>query len=208
MGSKKIPDNVVIDENGDVLPDPVSGAIPAAVPIFFRAAYHIPLITKLAREGTTLADIAGHCGITPRHLSVWRQRFPAVDHAIVQGHLAARAVVENKLYEMALGLHEWDEVTEVHGMDGDGQEYTQTKTVKKRVKPSVNAQIFILKNIAPEKWKDKQEIKSEQELQIIWKEYRQELTPAQRKSIKALPKPVQQIEGEQNETQETEQDQI
>jgi len=199
MTNKKNPETVVINENGDVLPDPVTGAIPAAVPVFFKAAFHIPLITKLAREGTSAVDIAAQCGITVKHLSIWRQRFPAVDEAITQGWLAAQAVIENKLYECALGLHEWTETTEVEGTDGKGNHFSETVKKTKRVKPSVNAQIFILKNIAPDKWKDKQEIKSDHELKIIWNEFRQELTAAERKSIKALPPPEPpQLEGDNN----------
>lgn len=196
MPKEKKCDTVIINENGDVLPNPLTGAMPAAVPVFFRAAYHVPLITKLAREGMSIAEIAEQCGITVKHLAIWRQRFKVVDHVITEGHLAAQVLIENKLYEMALGLHQWDEVTTIEGADKDGKNgYVQTKKVTKRMKPSVEAQIFILKNVAPDKWKDRQEIKSEQELKIVWNEYRMELTAAERQAIKALP-PYK--EGEQN----------
>jgi hypothetical protein len=183
-------ETVVINEDGEVInPPPELGAMPAGVPVFFKASHHLPLIKKWAREGMTLKDMAERCGVSVQHLAVWRGKFPAVHDAITEGYAAAQAVVENKLYEMALGEHEWTETTVIEGRDAKGFAYREVKRVTKRAQPSVKAQIFILKNVAPDDWKDKMEIKSEREMKIIWNEFRSELTEADRERIKALPAP-------------------
>ena len=165
-------------------------------PVYYNPRLHLAIIKLCASEGMTFAQIAEQLGLTCREFAVWRAKYAIINDTILAEREGVQAVVENKLYQMALGLHEWDETTvEVTDM-GNGIEVTKNKTVTKRTVPSVNAQIFILKNIAPDDWKDKQEVSTEMEMKIIWNEYRSELPLDVREQIKALPAPVVNIEAD------------
>ena len=164
------------------------------IPVYFNPRFHLELIKMCASEGMTFAQIAEQIGITTRELGVWRSRYPIISDVIMRERAALQGVVENKMYAMALGEHEWEEKTVKEGETSTGG-YSETKTTTKRNLPSVKAQIFILKNIAPDDWKDKTEVKSEKELTINWNETRAELSPAERKDIKALPRVIE-IEAE------------
>lgn len=168
------------------------GNIPLT-PVYFNPRFHLLLIKMCASEGMTFAEIAEQLGITTRELAVWRSRYPIIQDVILKERAACQAVVENKMYAMALGDHEWTEETVRHVKTTAGKypgETDETVTTTKRNLPSVKAQIFILKNIAPDDWKDKAEIKSEHELTIVWNETRNQLTAAEREAIKALPPPI------------------
>lgn len=171
--------------------------------VTFNPRRHLLIIGMCAAEGMTFAQIAEQLGITTREFGAWRSRFEIIDETILKERKALQPIIENAHFKSALGTHEWIEETEISGVDGKGVHYHEKKTVNKRTVPNVKAQIFILKNIAPEKWKDKSEIKSEEQLTIVWNEIRNELSESERKEIKALP-PVRVVGRKENENVETE----
>ena len=156
-------------------------AIPLT-PVYFDPARHMPLIKMLARQGMLLDKIAEQIGITTRDLGVWRSRHPIIGEAITDGHAVAQAVVENALYESALGLGMIVKTKHKTGHDKNGDPISEDTTIVEQRVPNVTAQIFILKNLDPEHWKDKHEIETTKDLTIIWEETRQELpAPAETK---------------------------
>jgi hypothetical protein len=72
--------------------------------------------------------------------------------ALKIGKEIADEIVENKLYQRAIGYNYEETSTE---KDGDR---VKTKKTIKEMPPDVTAQIFWLKNRLPAKWRDKQEI--------------------------------------------------
>jgi len=190
MSEKKTKTLQKISSSGAVEIDPPEGVgeVPAA-PVYFNAARHIPLIKSLARQGMRVGDIAAHCGVTGRSFGVWRSRFQAVEDAIQEGYKIATAIIENKLFETALGGGTVVETTHIEGETSGkyGGKYNEDKTVIKQLPPSVPAQMFILKNIAPDRWSDKQKV--DHNMNITWNEVRQELTPEIRDQLKISPIP-------------------
>ena len=153
-------------------------------PVYFNPAKHVPLIKMLARQGMRHKDIAESVGITIRDLGVWRSKYAVVNDAIVDGHKVAQAMVENALFEEALGLGQTVDKITKKGIYPNGEPYTETKTIVKQRTPSVKAQIFILKNIAPDRWRDRQEVETKGDLAVTWNEVRQELPPAIRAKLR------------------------
>ena len=191
MSKKTTKEIVNISPSGVIERDPPDideGEAPI-VPVYFNPVRHIPLIKKLAREGMRVSDIAKHCGVTLRSFAVWRARFPAVDDAITEGHEIAQAIIEHKLFETALGGGTVIETVHIEGETGGkyGGPYVEDKTIVKQLAPNVKAQMFILKNIAPDRWSDKVQV--DQNMNITWNEVRENLTPELRDQLKIAPIP-------------------
>jgi hypothetical protein len=164
----------------------LTGNAPLGIVVPFNPERHTVLIASLARQGCTNAEIAAHCGIDIRSLGVWRSKFEAVETAITESRAYAVARLESAMLEAAMG-GEYDEKTKVKRENEDGSISYEYKTTTKLTKASVTAQMFLLKNLAPDRYKDRHEIKQTGELNITWNEVREELTAEARAAIKAPP---------------------
>ena len=121
-----------------------------------------------ARDGLTDEQIAANIGIRAGTLYDWKNRFPDFSEALKKGKEVVDRQVENALLKRALG-YTYEETTRepVLNPDTGKAELTVTKTVIKQVAPDTTAQIFWLKNRKPETWRDKREITTDDNDQVM-----------------------------------------
>ena len=121
-----------------------------------------------ARDGLTDEQIAANIGIRAGTLYDWKNRFSDISEALKKGKEVVDRQVENALLKRALG-YTYKETTRepVLNPDTGKVELTITKTVTKQVVPDTTAQIFWLKNRKPETWRDKREITTDDNDQVM-----------------------------------------
>ena len=121
-----------------------------------------------ARDGLTDKQIAANIGIRAGTLYDWKNRFPDFSEALKKGKEIVDRQVENALLKRALG-YTYEETTRepVLNPDTGKVELTVTKTVTKQVVPDTTAQFFWLKNRKPETWRDKREITTDDNDQVM-----------------------------------------
>lgn len=122
---------------------------------------NLMLLESWARKLTN-EQIAVNIGISPKTLYSWMNKYPEIREAVSRGKEVVVSEVENSLIKRALGF-EYEEVTyeTVSITDEDGNQHffeTPSKRVKKYQAPDTTAAIFLLKNMDPINWRDKQEI--------------------------------------------------
>ena len=103
-----------------------------------------------ARDGLTDEQISEKMGINRRTLTDWKNKYDPISLTLKRGKEVVDRQVENALLRRALG-YEYEEVKEKF----EGEELTERTVTKKEVVPDVTAQIFLLKNRKPDKWRDK-----------------------------------------------------
>ena len=97
-------------------------------------------------------------GIYVESVCDWKKNYPAIYSVLKKGKEVVDRQVENALLKRALG-YTYDEVTIEGGVE--------TKRVTKEVAPDTTAQIFWLKNRKPEDWRDKREITTNDNDQVM-----------------------------------------
>lgn len=107
-----------------------------------------------ARDGLTDEQIASNVGIGYSTLQTWKSKYQDIQDTLKKGKEVVDIQVENALLKRALG-YEYEEVKEEY----ECGELAKTTRTKKQIAPDVTAQIFWLKNRRPDKWRDKQDIK-------------------------------------------------
>lgn len=105
-------------------------------------------IRSWAEKGLTHSDISKNIGITERTFYEWLARFPQMRQVLKVGKDSADEIVENALYNSAVGFHYAEEYLTPSG---------QVVELMKYSKPNTTAQIFWLKN-RQEQWSDKQDL--------------------------------------------------
>lgn len=103
-----------------------------------------------ARDGLTDEQIAHNMGVGCSTLYKWKNDHLEILEALKEGKDVADRAVENALYKSAIG-YEYDEVTTTTFANGK----TEIKVTRKKVPPSITAQIFWLKNRKPKEWRDR-----------------------------------------------------
>lgn len=106
-----------------------------------------------ARDGYSNVQIAKNMGISRETLNQWSKRFSGVSDAIKKGRAPVIEQVEDAFYKSCMGYYVDEEVTEVT-MSG-GAERRHKRIYHKYIPPIPACMIFALKNIKPQKWKDK-----------------------------------------------------
>lgn len=115
-----------------------------------------------AATGKTDEDIAYELGVSITTLRNWRDSHPELHTAIQDGrdHWTV-TTVEQSLIKRAQG-YEYEE-TSVRESEKEGRCVT---TTKKHMPPDSRAAQFVLTNRAPERWRDRQEIKHTGEVEV------------------------------------------
>lgn len=103
---------------------------------------------ELSRSGATDFEIAQHFGVKLQTIRSWRSRDAGFNAACQHYQMVADGRVEASLYERAVGYSYASE--EIRVVD---KRVVRVKVVK-HVEPSVQAQIFWLKNRQGDRWKD------------------------------------------------------
>lgn len=138
--------------------------------------YHVPLIASFSRRGCTVEQIAKKLGVTFQTIYVWISEHDEIRQAVRDGKDFCVAEIEGAMLRSAKG-HEVVDRVEVKGYSATKGAYREEKTTVKSIAPNVIAQIFWLKNQAPDIWKDKREVESKETKELSWTETRQYVKP-------------------------------
>lgn len=112
-------------------------------------------VYKLCLLGATDKELADFFNIEEKTLNNWKHEYPEFLQSIKRGKQIADANVADKLYQRAIGYVHKD--TKFATYEG---EITDTMEYDKHYAPDPTAAIFWLKNRQSAKWRDKQEIDS------------------------------------------------
>ena len=112
-----------------------------------------------ARDGLSEEQIARNMGISRSTLKEWKIKYPAIMARIKKGREVVVRELENALIKRALGYETTEEISELRYDKEQGKEVMKvTRTTKKTVPPDVGALAFALKNMAADKWRDRQDV--------------------------------------------------
>lgn len=124
--------------------------------------YRIALLSLWKSNGRTNAQIAKLMGITYTTLKVWMKESEPIKEALETGKRELSDKIAGAMVRRAFG-YDYDEVkTTIIGDVRKGSkvvENQQTVRINKTTKhqpPDVGAQIFMLTNLRPEEWKNRQ----------------------------------------------------
>jgi len=110
---------------------------------------------KLCLLGATDKDMADFFRVSESTLNLWKKEYEEFSESIKRGKITADATVAEKLYHRAIGyVHPETKIVTYEG------EITDQIDIEKHYAPDPTAAIFWLKNRQPEKWRDKQEIET------------------------------------------------
>lgn len=113
-------------------------------------------LEEWARDGYSNAQIADMMGVKRRTLLRWKNELSEINHALKKGRKPIAIKIENAFYRRC----QYDEIEETSTelwKDEQGKEHKTIKKVKKIIPPDTTAMIFALKNLKPERFKDKHE---------------------------------------------------
>jgi hypothetical protein len=117
------------------------------------------LVEGWARDGLTEKQIADNLGISQDRLIDYKKKYLEFFEAIKKGKEIVDYEVENALLKRALG---YTITIKEDKLDKDGCVHSLERDV--HVPADTTAQIFWLKNRQKEKWRDKQDITNDEEL--------------------------------------------
>lgn len=115
-------------------------------------------IVNWAAKGQTYLEMAQNMGIADRTLYDWVEKHPQISQAIKKGRMLAIEVVENALFNRAVGMEVTETVEECRSELRDGKPGNGTvvkRTITRHLPPDVGAQAFILKNRRPGEYSDR-----------------------------------------------------
>jgi len=117
-------------------------------------------IEDWARKGLNDTQIAQNMGVTRRTLYNWGKLHPEMVKALNRGRAPAIAQVENALFKSACGYTTTVQkaVKVRKQVNRDVEEHVEYVQEEIHVPANVVAQIFYLKNMKPEKWRDHPEV--------------------------------------------------
>jgi len=115
-----------------------------------------------ASDGLTNEQIAKNIGICRDTLNEWCKKFPVISDAIKKGRRPACVEVENAMFKSALGytvtIRKPVKIKTKKQLSGKGtieEEHIEYVEEEVHVPANTLAQIYILKNRRPDKWRDK-----------------------------------------------------
>ena len=114
-------------------------------------------IVKWIKEGETEYCIVEKLGIDDSTWYKYKNKYIELTEAIKKGEQNLILHIESALYKRCFG-EEVEETKTYIEKFGD-KEKKKVEKIKRRIASSDTALIFALKNLSPEKWKDRQEFK-------------------------------------------------
>ena len=113
-------------------------------------------IEQWAREKLTDKDIAEKkIGISQRTFDRWKSSNASIVSALKKGRAPVAEEIEKSFYDIC-GIQEYKETTEEITYDSNNNVISKHKRiVTKQAPPNVTALIFALKNLMPEKYRDR-----------------------------------------------------
>lgn len=126
--------------------------------------YRIALLSLWKNNGRTNAQIAKLMGITYTTLKVWIKESEPIKEALETGKQELADKLAGAMTRRAFGYNYEEVKTTILGDVRKGSkvvENQQTVKIEKTTKyqpPDIGAQIFLLTNLCPEKWKNRQRV--------------------------------------------------
>jgi aspartate/tyrosine/aromatic aminotransferase len=113
-------------------------------------------IEQWAREKITDKDIAEKkMKVSESTFSDWKRQYPAIVGALKKGRAPVAEEIEKSFYDIC-GIQEYKETTEEITYDSNNNVISKHKRiVTKQAPPNVTALIFALKNLMPERYRDR-----------------------------------------------------
>lgn len=111
-------------------------------------------IVSLAKEGKSDKQIAAALRVPVSVFSHWIEQNPKLRKGLESSRVAVEALAENALLELSLGYSH----PEVKVFYNAKEDMIVEHTITKHYPPNIAALQFLLKNINPEKWKERQEL--------------------------------------------------
>lgn len=113
-------------------------------------------IEQWAREKLTEKDIAEkRIGVSHKTFIEWKKGHPSITTALKKGRAPVAEEIEKSFYDIC-GIQEYKETTEEITYDSNNKVISKHKRiVTKQAPPNVTALIFALKNLMPEKYRDR-----------------------------------------------------
>ena len=110
-------------------------------------------IEKWLAGGQFEKTICKNLGINVATWERYKNEHSELREVIKKGNVSIVAKVEDALIKRALG-YDYEESKTIIKIDAKGNEYEQTEIHKKHAMPDVGAACFVLKNKAPNDWKN------------------------------------------------------
>lgn len=115
-------------------------------------------LVSLFEEGRTEEEAARIVGIHVNTLRNWKHQHPDFLWSVNEAKEIADDLVESALFTRAVGFQH--QAVKIMSYEGVSFEHKYTEIVA----PDTSAAVFWLKNRRPDKWRDKQEIETKQEI--------------------------------------------
>lgn len=110
-------------------------------------------IVSLAKEGKSDKQIASALKVPVSVFSHWIEQNPKLRKGLDSNRIAVESLAENALLELSLGYSH----PEIKVFYNAKEDMIVEHTVTKHYPPNIAALQFLLKNINPDKWKERQE---------------------------------------------------
>lgn len=120
-----------------------------------HVAPHLKRIPSWRKQGMTEEQVADKLDIAYSTLNLYKNKYSELSEALKKGKEELIEELEDSLYKKAMG-YEYEE-TETWLEEVDGVQKKRVKRVKKIAPPDTGALCFALKNLAPDKWRDRQD---------------------------------------------------
>ena len=120
-----------------------------------------------ARDGLSDKDIAAKkIGINESTFCRWKLKYPTISQALKKGHAPVAEEIESTMYDMCR-VQTYKDVVEEITTDANGNVISKHKRITTReVAPNPTLIIFAMKNLKPDKWREKQIVNVDSEGQL------------------------------------------
>ncbi len=117
---------------------------------------YLKRIPSWRKQGMTEEQVAKRLGVAYSTLSLYKNKHSEFSEALKKGREELIEELEDSLYRKAMGYEYEEQETWIEEVDGVQKK--RIKRVKKQSLPDTGALAFALKNLSPNKWRDRHDI--------------------------------------------------
>ena len=122
-------------------------------------------IPKWRRDGMTEEQICKKLDVGVSTFNRYKKQYRELREALKKGKEHLIEELEDSLYKKAMGFA-YEETKTYISKDDDGKARQKVEKYKKYAQPDTGALAFALKNLAPDKWKDRHDIEHKGSLEV------------------------------------------
>lgn len=116
---------------------------------------YLKRIPSWRKQGMTEEQVAKRLGVAYSTLSLYKKKHSEFSEALKKGREELIEELEDSLYRKAMGYEYEEQETWIEEVDG--MQKKRVKRMRKVAHPDTGALAFALKNLAPDKWRDRQD---------------------------------------------------